>query len=293
MFSSFFKYRRLFEKINYRSKNTLAMEYFGVIGYPIGHSVSPVIHNAAFKSLGMDATYLALEVKPESNILREALIGAKALGFTGLNVTIPHKESILKFVEVKGIAKKIGAVNTVDLRSMEGYNTDSFGAISSLENEGINLSNKSVLLVGAGGAARAIAIGLVEKNAKVVISNRTESRGLKLAEEVRKYGECIFQPFNKLEDIRVDIIINSTPLGMKGFEKKIPVPESLVKDVIIFDTVYNPRVTPLIGLAIKRGCKVIYGIDMLVNQGAESFRIWTGREPPLEIMKEAALNALN
>jgi len=268
------------------------MEYFGVIGYPIGHSLSPVMHNAAFKSLGIDATYLALEVRPETNILKEAVWGARALGFTGLNVTIPHKEAILRFVNVKGIAKKIGAVNTVDLRTMEGYNTDSFGAISSLENEGIDVGGKSVLLVGAGGAARAIAIGLVEKKAKVVISNRTESRGLKLAEEVRRYGECVFQPFDRLEDLKVDIIINSTPLGMKGFERKIPVPDSIVEDVVVFDTVYNPRVTMLIELALKRGCKVIYGIDMLVNQGAESFRIWTGRNPPLEVMKRAALEAL-
>ncbi|HID42562.1 MAG TPA: shikimate dehydrogenase, partial [Archaeoglobaceae archaeon] len=122
--------------------------------------------------------------------------------------------------------------------------------------------------------------------------NRTQERGLKLAEDVRKAGECIFYPFNKIEEIRTDIIINATPLGMKEFERKLAVPESIVKDVIVFDTVYNPKETPLIALAKQRGCKVIYGIDMLVYQGAESFRIWTGRNPPVEVMKRAAIEKL-
>jgi len=266
------------------------MEYFGVIGYPIKHSLSPVMHNAAFRHLGMDALYLALEVKPSE--IENAIKGAKALGFTGLNVTIPFKETVLEYIEVKGIAKKIEAVNTIDLRKMEGYNTDAYGALRALKEGGVGISGRTVLIVGAGGAARAIAFALAEENATIVITNRTQERGLKLAEDVRKAGECIFYPFNKIEEIRTDIIINATPLGMKEFERKLAVPESIVKDVIVFDTVYNPKETPLIALAKQRGCKVIYGIDMLVYQGAESFRIWTGRNPPVEVMKRAAIEKL-
>ena len=175
---------------------------------------------------------------------------------------------------------------------MEGYNTDAYGAIKALENEGVDVEGKVALVAGAGGAARAIAFALAEKDATVIITNRTEERGLKLAEEVRKAGECIFYPPDKIEELNIDIIINATPLGMKGFEKKIPVSESIVNDVVVFDTVYNPRETPLIALARKRGCKVVYGIDMLVYQGAESFRIWTGKTAPVEIMKKAAIEKL-
>ncbi len=266
------------------------MEYFGVIGYPIGHSLSPVMHNAAFKHLGMDAVYHSFEVK--SDRLEEAIKGASALRFTGLNVTIPFKESVLSYVEVKGVARKIGAVNTIDLKKMEGYNTDAYGAVKALEESGVEIEDKAVLIVGAGGAAKAIAFGLTEKDARIVITNRTEKKGLELAEEVRKSGDCIFQSFDKLEGLNIDIIINTTPLGMKGFDQKVPVPEPIVKDVVVFDTVYNPRNTPLVTLARNKGCQVVYGIDMLVHQGAESFKIWTGRDPPVEVMREAALNHL-
>lgn len=268
------------------------MDCFGVIGYPIKHSVSPAMHNAAFKHLGMDAIYLSFEVKPED--LRDAVFGAKALGIVGLNVTIPHKEDILNYVKPVGIAAQIGAVNTVLVEKLEGYNTDAYGAIKALESSGVDVEGKNVLVVGAGGAARAIAFALAERKATVIISNRTESRGLKLAEDVRKAGECIFYPHEKLEDLKgkIDIIINATPLGMKGFPQKLPVPESLIHNVVVFDTVYNPMETPLVALARKRDCKVVYGIDMLVYQGAEAFRIWTGVEPPVDVMKKAALEAL-
>ncbi len=268
------------------------MRCFGIIGYPIGHSVSPAMHNAAFRHLGIDAIYLKFEVKPEN--LRDAVFGAKALGFVGLNVTIPHKEEILKFVKPVGIAKLIGAVNTVVVQKLEGYNTDAYGAMKALESAGVDVEGKIALVVGAGGAGRAIAFALAERGAKVIVTNRTESRGLKLAEDVRKVGECFFHPYDRLEELkgRIDLIVNATPLGMKGFEQKLPVPESLLEDVVVFDTVYNPLETPLIKKAKERGCKVIYGIDMLVYQGAEAFRIWTGMDPPVNVMREAALSAL-
>jgi len=268
------------------------MMYFGVIGYPIGHSVSPEMHNAAFKALGLDAVYLKFEVKPDR--LGEAILGARALGFKGLNVTIPYKESVLEYVEPVGIARMIGAVNTVDLEEMKGYNTDAYGALKALEEAGVEVEGKVALIVGAGGAGRAIAFALAERGALVVVTNRTESRGLKLAEDVRKVGDCMYHPYDRLEELKgkVDLIVNATPLGMKGFEQKLPVPESIVENVTVFDAVYNPPETPLISLAKRRGCKVVYGIDMLVHQGAEAFRIWTGIDPPIDVMKKAALRAI-
>ncbi len=268
------------------------MRCFGIIGYPIGHSVSPAMHNAAFRHLGIDAIYLKFEVKPEN--LRDAIFGAKALGFVGLNVTIPYKEEVLKFVRPVGIAELIRAVNTVVVQELEGYNTDAYGAMKALESAGVDVEGKVALIVGAGGAGRAIAFALAERGAKVIVTNRTESRGLKLAEEVKRVGECSFHPYDRLEELkgRLDLIVNATPLGMKGFEQKLPVPESLLEDVVVFDTVYNPLETPLIKKAKERGCKVVYGIDMLVHQGAEAFRIWTGIDPPVNVMKKAALSAL-
>ncbi len=268
------------------------MLYFGIIGYPIGHSASPAMHDSAFKALGIDAIYLKFEVKPEE--LKDAIYGAKALGFKGFNVTIPHKEAVLEYVKPVGIAKRIGAVNTIKFPELEGYNTDAIGAMRALESAGVEVDGKVALVVGAGGAGRAIAFALADRGCTVIVTNRTESRGLKLAEDVRKVGGCIFHPYDRLEELagNLDIIVNATPLGMKGFESKLPVPESLIKDVIVFDTVYNPLETPLIKLAKKRGCKVVYGIDMLVYQGAEAFKIWLGIDPPVDVMKRGALEAL-
>jgi len=268
------------------------MDCYGVIGYPIKHSVSPAMHNAAFRHEKIDATYLAFEVRPED--LEYAIFGAKALGIKGLNVTIPHKEAILEYVRPVGIAEKIGAVNTVAVERLEGYNTDVYGAMRALEEAGVNPEGKIALVVGAGGAAKAIAFGLVERGATVVVTNRTESRGLKLAEDVRKMGDCIFHPYDRLEELKgkIDILVNATPVGMRGFESRLPVPENLVENIVVFDTVYNPMDTPLISLAKKRGCKVVYGIDMLVFQAVEAWKIWFGFEADASVMKDAAIKAL-
>ncbi|ADB57940.1 shikimate dehydrogenase [Archaeoglobus profundus] len=267
------------------------MLYFGVIGHPIGHSASPIMHNTVFRTLNIDAIYLPFDVKPEN--LKDAVYGARALGFKGLNVTIPHKEEITKYVKPVGLAERIGAVNTVDVPKLEGYNTDAIGALRTLEAYNVDYEGKVVLIVGAGGVARAIAFALAGKST-LIITNRTASRGLKLAEDVRKYGECIFYPYERVEELKgkFDILINCTPLGMKGFEEKLPVPESLIENVVVFDTVYNPIETPLIKLAKKRGCKVIYGLDMLVYQGAEAFKIWFGFDPPILVMRDAVVEFL-
>ncbi len=263
------------------------------MGYPVKHSVSPAMHNAAFKALGIEAVYARFEVKPEN--VEMALKGAKALGIKGLNVTIPHKEEVLKFSKPDELTAKIGAANTLKIEEeVLAYNTDAYGAIKALEKAGVGVSGKVALIVGAGGVARAIAFALVDRGATVVITNRTEQRGLKLTQDVRKYGECVFVPMNDLENVKFDILINATPVGMSGYMPgKLPVDERIVREgIVVFDTVYNPMETALIRLAKMRGCKVVYGIDMLVYQGAKSFEIWTGVTPPIDVMKKAALNAL-
>ncbi len=265
------------------------MLYLGIIGYPISHSISPRIHNAVMEHLGIDGIYLAFEVKPSN--LKDAIFGARALGFTGLNVTIPYKEEVLRYVKPVGEAKL--AVNTIDLRKMEGYNTDVYGVEMAFKNAGIELKEKIALVVGAGGAGKAIALAIMKMGAKVVITNRTETRGLKAVRELREYGECIFYPMDKIRDLKVDLIANATPLGMKGFSSEIPVPEEILKPgMIVFDAVYNPVETLLVRKAKERGCKVVSGLDMLIHQAEKAFEIWTGIKPPVSLMKRVAIETL-
>lgn len=265
------------------------MLYLGIIGYPISHSISPRIHNAVMEHLGINGRYLAFEVKPPD--LRDAVFGARALGFVGLNVTIPYKEEVLRFVKPVGEAKL--AVNTIDLRKMEGYNTDVYGVEMAFKNTSLELEGKVALVIGAGGAGKAIALAIMKMGAKVIITNRTEGRGLEAARELREYGECIFYPMNKIRDLSVDLIANATPVGMKGFSSGIPVPEEILKPgMIVFDAVYNPVETPLIRKAKERGCKVVSGLDMLVYQAEKAFEIWTGIKPPVSLMKRIAIEAL-
>jgi len=267
------------------------MMYFGVIGYPIKHSVSPAMHNAAMKKARIDGVYLAFEVKPE--MLRDAVFGAKALGFTGLNVTIPFKEEVAKLVKLEGHAAKLKAVNTIDLRKMVGYNTDVYGVKASFSD--VDVDGKVALVIGAGGAGKAATLALIELGATVVLTNRTESRGVEAVEMLRRYGNCIFHPYDRVGELKgkIDILVNATPIGMKGFTQKLPVPpEILQPDMVVFDTVYNPPETPLIREAKKAGCKVIYGVEMLIHQGAKAFEIWTDVKPDVSVMRETAINAL-
>ena len=262
------------------------MKVFAVIGYPIKHSLSPDMFNAVFKHLGIEAVYLKLEVKPEN--LKEAIFGAKALGFSGLNVTIPLKERVLEFVKPVKLAKKIGAVNTVKLDTMEGFNTDAFGVVKSLEDHGVEFDGK-FLVIGAGGAARAAVFSLVEKGGEVYVTNRTEEKGVKLARE----ADCNFIRKEDLQKERFDVIINATPLGMVGMENSLPVGEEVIKRAsVVFDMVYNPAETLLIKKAKTLRKEVIYGYEMLLYQAYEAFKIWNGFYPPVEVMRGALLKKL-
>lgn len=270
------------------------MKLFGVLGDPVSHSLSPVMHNAAFKALGMDCEYHAFRVDRES--LRDAILGAYALGFGGLNLTIPLKEKALEIVKPTDLAKTIGAVNTVDLKNgIVGHNTDGLGAIKALEGRGVDIKGKNVLLLGAGGAARAIAFTFVTEGAHVAIANRTIDRAISLANDVGMFEKISAHGLIDLRDLikNSDILINSTAIGMfPQVSETIVTQEMMHSDLVVFDIVYNPLNTRLLQEAKKAGATAIDGVMMLVYQGAESFKIWTGKTPPVDIMEKTVRKRL-
>ena len=270
------------------------MKLFGVLGDPVSHSLSPVMHNAAFKALGMDCEYHAFRVGHES--LRDAILGAYALGFGGLNLTIPLKEKAMSIVQPTDLARQIGAVNTVDFKEgITGYNTDGLGAKMALAGSGVVVKGKNVLLLGAGGAARAIAFQLASDGASVTIANRTKERAAALAKEVRPIGKASPAGLDELEKLirNSDILINSTSVGMSSQKSETIVTSDMMRsDLVVFDIVYNPLNTRLLEEAKKAGARTIDGVMMLVHQGAEAFRIWTGKTPPIDIMEKAVRKKL-
>jgi shikimate dehydrogenase len=247
------------------------------------------MHNAVFDELRMDCIYLAFRVCLDE--VEKALIGAKSLGISGLNVTIPLKERVMKLVKPDPLAKMIGAVNTIDLIQNIGYNTDGIGAKLALENEGVFIEGKNVLLLGAGGAARAITFQLREDGADVTIANRTERRAKELAEEVDGSWAGLNDLGALIEES--DILINSTSIGMyPDMQRTLVTSDMMHPDLVVFDIVYNPAKTKLLTEAKKIGAKTIDGIMMLVHQGASSFKIWTEKEAPIDIMEKAVRDAL-
>jgi len=273
-------------------------KFFCVIGDPIEHSLSPIMHNAVFRHLKLNYAYLAFKVQQSS--LGSAIDAFKSLDFKGVNVTIPHKVNVIKFLdELSEEAEIIGAVNTIKFGEKTiGYNTDGYGALKALKENGSDPKNKNVLILGSGGAARAISVslGLKGNAASLSILGIVESELKKLAEDVGKTGaNCSAKVLNnenlKKEIEKSDILIQCTPVGMHPkTDETIAAKELLRKDLVVFDIVYNPLETKLLKEAKKAGAKTIGGIDMFINQGAEALRIWLGIEPPLEIMKRAVLD---
>lgn len=270
------------------------MKLFGVLGDPVSHSLSPAMHNAAFKAMGMDCEYHAFRVSPES--LRDAIYGAHALGFGGLNLTIPLKEKALDIVKPAELAKQIGAVNTVDFKNgIVGHNTDGLGAKMALEGSGVKVRGKNVLLLGAGGAARAIAFQLASDGANVTIANRTPERAIALAKEVARAGNAAGSGFGELKNLvrNCDILINSTSVGMSPrISETIVTSDMMHSSLAVFDIVYNPVNTTLLSEAKKAGARTIDGVMMLVYQGAGAFKIWTGKTPPIDVMEKAVREGL-
>jgi len=267
-------------------------ELYGVIGNPIQHSLSPMIHNGAFKRLHRNAVYLAFEVKD----LNEALRGIRGLGVRGVSVTTPFKTEVIPFLDkVEGIGKKIGAVNTIVNREgkLIGHNTDCDGALEALE-EKINLKGKKVLLLGAGGAARAISFGLKERDCRLIVSNRSKTRGEALSRELK----CHFLSMSSLFEItagelEADILINATSVGMYPRQRETPFPKRLFKEgMMVMDIVYQPLQTRLLREAKARGCLTINGLEMLLRQGVAQLMIWTGRRPDLKQIRGELYKAL-
>jgi len=268
---------------------------YGIIGDPIEHSLSPVMHNAAFEKRGLDAIYLAFRVSPEE--VGNAIKGAKNLGIAGLNVTIPLKEKALSFVNAEVVAKKIGAINTIDFSSGTpvGYNTDGIGSLRVLKETVGELKAKKVLILGAGGAAKAISFYLDAEGAKVTIANRTKERAARLASNLRNADYIGLDTDTLTKRIKEsDILINATSVGMHPHEDATLVNADMMHpDLVVFDIVYNPVDTKLLREAKKAGVKrIVDGVKMLVYQGAASFRIWTKEEPPVEVMEKVVRDAL-
>lgn len=270
------------------------MKLFGVLGDPVSHSLSPVMHNAAFKELGMDCEYHAFRVSKD--FLHDAIHGASALGFGGLNLTIPLKEKALEIVKPADLAQKIGAVNTVDFKNgIIGYNTDGLGALMALSKNGIKIKGKNILLLGAGGAARAIAFTMANEGANVKIANRTTGKAVSLAKEVGIVGNITGHGFDNIETLvkDSDVLINSTAVGMlPGISETLVTSDMMHSNLVVFDIVYNPLRTRLLKEAEKAGAYTIDGVMMLVYQGAEAFRIWTGKTPPVDVMENAVREKL-
>ncbi len=263
-------------------------QIYGVIGNPVKHSLSPIIHNGIFQRLGLNAVYLAFEV----NDLRKAIDGLRGLGLLGLSVTIPFKTEVISFLEeLDELAGKIQAVNTLvnERGKIVGFNTDWIGAVQALKGK-INLAGKRVFLLGAGGAARAIGFGLKKESAEIFIFNRSQEKGEKLAKEL---GAVYLPEFPSLKDIFPELIINATSVGMAPLVHQSPLPADLLQEgMIVMDIVYHPWHTKLLREAKLRGCQTIDGLEMLARQAAAQTEIWIGHKPDIALIKEDLQKAL-
>lgn len=265
---------------------------FGIIGNPVTHSMSPAMHNAAFAELGINGVYVPMQ--PDS--LEQGFYGLKALGFIGVSVTVPFKVQIMAYLDhVDPVAQKIGAVNTLlfdrshpDQVLCRGYNTDWLGSNQALADE-IALEKSTVLIIGAGGAARAVGFGLLEAGATVLITNRTESKGRDLAAQLG----CPFVPSTELAATRADALINTTSVGMSPQAEAIPIQTDLLaRFPVVMDIVYAPLQTRLLREAAACGCRTIDGLKMLQYQGEAQFSLWTNQAAPHATMRNALLREL-
>lgn len=275
----------------------------GIYGNPIEHSLSPLMHNKAFQALNLDYAYIPFNIKKEN--LKDAINSIRTLGLVGLNITIPHKEAVITSLdEVSNEARLIGAVNTIvnDNGKLIGYNTDGAGFYQSLiKLTGEIPKNKKIFIIGTGGASRAVAFQLaLEEAGKLILTNRNYQKGYQLAEELanntKSNIEMVEFKSSKIEDIipKVDIIINTTPIGMYPNVNDDPIiaPELISPNTIVCDLIYNPYKTLLLRKAEDKGCKVVPGIGMLLYQGVLGFEKWTGVKAPVEIMEKVLIDFL-
>ena len=274
---------------------------YGIIGDPVEHSLSPVIQNAAFEYLKLNCIYVAFHVKQAE--LKSAINGMRSLEINGFNVTMPHKTSILPLIdEVEKRAAKIGAVNTIKNFNgrLIGYNTDGVGTLKALEKSRISLSGEKIVVLGAGGAGRAISYALISEAEELVILNRTELKAQKLAEELQVEGNATIT-YGQLNDETLrrtlkdaNVIINATSVGMHPYENETPINKKLLNAAVtVFDLVYSPLKTKLLKEAEAQDAKTLNGLHLLVHQGAESFKIWTDLDAPLDVMWKTLTRTLS
>ncbi len=274
----------------------------GIIGDPIEHTMSPAIHNAAFTKMGLDYVYVAFRVKAEE--LGEAIEGMRALNMRGLSVTIPHKVAALKFLDkLDPLAEKIGAVNTIvnDDGVLTGYNTDATGFLQAMLEREVEPKGRNIVILGAGGASRAVSFILADRGANLVILNRRLELdwAVELAHRIsqtfsKKVEALELNRENLIKALeKADILVNATSVGMSPRSNETPVPFDLLRNqLIVYDIVYNPVKTKLLREAEAAGAETISGVDMLVWQGALAFEKWTGLKAPVELMKEEAFKHL-
>jgi len=278
------------------------MRKFGLIGFPIKHSYSAIMHNAAFKSLGIDAEYELFEIEPKN--LKEKFSGLVNEGLSGLNVTIPHKETTMKLLnEVDEESKLIGAVNTVkimDDKTTKGFNTDGLGFITHLKDViGFDPKGKQTSMLGAGGAAKAVSIQLAKSGAKNILlfdidQNKTEALASNLKKNFPKCDVKVVSSADALLHDKPDFLVNATPIGMHPDDGLVFDSVNFHRKLVVYDLVYNPTQTPLLREAKAKGCAGVFnGLGMLLYQGALAFKVWLEADPPVEIMEEALRGILN
>lgn len=277
-------------------------EVVGLFGYPVRHTASPPFQNAGFRAAGLDWVYLPFEVHPDD--LGEAIGGIVALGFRGINLTVPHKRAVMEYLdEVSPEAEIIGAVNTIDIREgrLKGYNTDGSGFVRSIREEsGVELAGKKIFLMGAGGAGRAVAVqAALDGAAAIFVCDRDEGRSQSLVSAIDariRPGVAKFVPFDHPPICDAlggaEIFADATPLGMKADDSTSVNVDWLSPDTFVYDLVYDPPETPLLLAAKQRGCRRQNGLGMLLYQGCIAFEIWTGVSAPVEEMRNALQKAV-
>lgn len=262
-----------------------------VIGDPVEHSIGPLLYNSIYEKMGMDSEFVYVASRVRIDKLEDFTKGVRAMGIRGVSCTIPHKVEIMKYLDhIDPDARAIGAVNTIvnDNGVLKGYNTDFIGVAKPLMKL-TKLEGKTAGIIGAGGAARACAYAMNKNGTRFMIFNRTLEKAEKIAGDFG--GEAM--PIENISEIKnCDIIINSTPVGMQGYSNKSILPaEYIRKDQIVFDCVYTPTETELLKSASKKGAKVIHGQDMLIYQGIEQFKLYTGRDVSEDLFRDI-LNGL-
>jgi shikimate dehydrogenase len=274
------------------------MKYLYLLGYPLGHSISPAMQNAALHERNIPATrYVKNPMPPEK--MREMILALRTPHCLGANVTVPHKQSIMPHLdELTDLAREIGAVNTIIKKDgkLIGDNTDAYGFLQALRAKKFQPQNACVAIIGAGGAAAAAAYALAQEGAReIILLNRTLSRSIELADRLNKRFPELELAINDWEALpRMNLVINATSVGMspKVDESPLPARYTIAQGAVVFDLVYNPPETRFLSEAEACGARVIGGLEMLVYQGARAFELWTGERAPVTVMRNAASNAL-